>query len=84
VWFAGDRGRGTKAGINDDLSAARLDRVTVPRGPAIRALTARGAAPPPLPGEQEVAEITHPGDPSRRGGPPGANGWEILALQTQP
>jgi hypothetical protein len=44
--------------------------VTARRGAAVRALMARGAAPRSLPGEQDMAEITHP-----RRSPAGAAGY---------
>jgi hypothetical protein len=66
VALAGDRGMLTKARIKDDVKPAELDWITALRGPAIKALMAKGAIQPTLSGNQDMAEITHPGYPGER------------------
>jgi len=63
VALVGDRGMITKARIKDDLKPAELDWVTALRGPAIKALMARGAIQPTMSGQADMAEITSPDYP---------------------
>ena len=66
VAVVGDRGMLTKARIKDDLRPAELDWITALRGPAIRALMARGAIQPTLFDQTDMAEITSPDYPGER------------------
>ncbi len=63
VALVGDRGMITKARIKDDLKPAELDWVTALRGPAIKALMARGAIQPTMSGQADMADITSPDYP---------------------
>jgi hypothetical protein len=66
VAVVGDRGMITKARIKDDLKPAELDWVTALRGPAIKALMAKGAIQPSLFDQADMAEITSPDYPGER------------------
>jgi len=66
VALVGDRGMLTKARIRDDVKPAELDWITALRGPAIKALMAKGAIQPTLFDNQDMAEITHPDYPGER------------------
>jgi hypothetical protein len=56
----------TKARIRDDPKPAKLDWITAPRGPAIRALMTEGAIQLTLSGQADMAEITSPDYPGER------------------